>query len=76
MKHVIASITIGVCLLFPSAGVVFATDPHKFTGAQGEPGSGAAAFGGTPILHEGSTVHVNILPENASRSAADRSVDA
>jgi len=29
MKHVVASLTIGACLLLSSAGVVFAVDPHK-----------------------------------------------
>jgi len=29
MKHAVASLTIGACLLLSSAGVVFAVDPHK-----------------------------------------------
>jgi hypothetical protein len=48
MKHLI-SLTIGACLLLPSAGVVFATDPHKstlqlpgMTPQKGQPGSGGA----------------------------------
>ena len=28
MKHVVASLTIGACLLLPPAGVVFAENPH------------------------------------------------
>jgi hypothetical protein len=46
MKHLIVSLTIGACLLLPSAGVVFATDPHKGAGGlsvqTGRPGSGGA----------------------------------
>jgi hypothetical protein len=44
MKHLIVSLTIGACLLLPSAGVVFATDPHNGVGTlpaqQGRPGGG------------------------------------
>jgi hypothetical protein len=29
MKNIIASLTIGACLLLPSAGGVYAADPHK-----------------------------------------------
>ena len=32
MKHVVASLTIGACLLVSSAGVVFAVDAHKAPG--------------------------------------------
>ena len=46
MKHVVASLIIGACLLLPSAGVVFAMDPHKGAGGlsvqTGRPGSGGA----------------------------------
>src|SRR5262245_5514491 len=55
MKHVIASLTIGACLLLPSAGVVFAADIHggpvgphpggigQVPGAtNGQPGTGGA----------------------------------
>jgi hypothetical protein len=28
MKHLVASLTIGACLLLPSSGVVFAENPH------------------------------------------------
>jgi hypothetical protein len=38
MKHVLASLTIGACLLLPSAGVVFAT---------GQPGTSAGVNCGT-----------------------------
>jgi hypothetical protein len=33
MKHLTTSLIVGACLLVSSAGVVFATDPHKLTGA-------------------------------------------
>jgi hypothetical protein len=56
MKHMMASLTIGTCLLLPSAGVVFAMDPHSgpvgphpgahTTGQAGTGGSGVAACGG------------------------------
>lgn len=55
MKHVVASLTIGACLLLPSAGVVFAADPHGAAAGlgvtKGQPGtqpggaSGGAACG-------------------------------
>jgi hypothetical protein len=52
MKHLIASLTIGACLLL-SAGVVFATDAHKISGIKvttGQNGTGStlaiAACGG------------------------------
>jgi len=57
MKHLVASLIIGACLLLPSAGVVFAMDPHNGTGGltaqKGQPGTGGAgascgAAGATP----------------------------
>ena len=40
MKHLIASLTIGACLLLPSAGVVFAENPHGVNGVTtGRPGT-------------------------------------
>jgi hypothetical protein len=50
MKQIIASLSISACLLLPSAGVVFANDPHSqtvpgpmgttiTTNATGQPGS-------------------------------------
>jgi hypothetical protein len=39
MKHIMASLTIGACLLLPSAGVALAADPHPFTTGTGQPGS-------------------------------------
>jgi hypothetical protein len=53
MKRMVASLTVGACLLLSSSGVVFATDAHKVsgvkvtTGRNGTNGSGAAACGGT-----------------------------
>jgi hypothetical protein len=50
MKHLIVSLTIGACLLVSSAGVVFATDPHKLVpGSTGQPGTGGVGIscGGT-----------------------------
>ena len=47
MKHVVASLTIAGCLLFPSAGVVFATDPHGVNGVTtGRPGTQPSGSGG------------------------------
>ena len=40
MKHVVASLTIGACLLVSSAGVVFATDPHPPGGVGHTGGAG------------------------------------
>jgi hypothetical protein len=51
MKHVIASLTIGACLVLPSAGVAFAANPHPSnpstnTGTgKGQPGANNAAGG-------------------------------
>ena len=49
MKHVVASLTIGACLLLSSAGVVFAANPHggpaKGAGQLGTGGTGAASCG-------------------------------
>jgi hypothetical protein len=43
MKHVVASLTIGACLLLCSAGVVFAENPHGATAGlgvtKGQPGT-------------------------------------
>ena len=42
MKHLIVSLTIGACLLLPSAGVVFAADPHGMApplSPKGQPGT-------------------------------------
>ena len=51
MKHVVASLTIGACLLLSSAGVVFAANPHggpaKGAGQLGTGGTGAASCGAT-----------------------------
>jgi hypothetical protein len=38
MKHVVASLTIGACLLLSSAGVVFADNPHP-PGTSGQLGT-------------------------------------
>jgi len=43
MKHLIVSLTIGACLLLPSAGVVFAENPHGAAATlgvtKGQPGT-------------------------------------
>ncbi len=43
MKHLIVSLTIGACLLLPSAGVVFAENPHGAVAGlgvtKGQPGT-------------------------------------
>ena len=51
MKHVIASLTIGACLVLPSAGVVLAANPHLVTGTKttGQPGTPTITCG-NPIL--------------------------
>jgi hypothetical protein len=48
MKHLIASLTIGACLLLPSAGVVFADNPHP-PGGVGHTGG----VGGVPGVTNG-----------------------
>ena len=49
MKHVIASLIIGACLLLPSAGVVLAANPHpSTTSGTAQPGSNnGISCGGT-----------------------------
>jgi len=39
MKHVVASLTVGTCLLLSSAGVVFAANAHTTSGAPGRNGT-------------------------------------
>ena len=39
MKHTIASLTIGACMLLASAGVLMAANPHTVTMTNGQPGS-------------------------------------
>src|SRR3984893_12369174 len=39
MKHVLASLTVAVCLLLPSAGVALAANPHPAKGTTGRPGT-------------------------------------
>ena len=39
MKHTIASLTIGTCLLIASTGALLAANPHTFTGTKGQPGT-------------------------------------
>ena len=48
MKHVVASLTIGACLLLSSAGDVFAANPHPTgtSGQLGTTGQGASQTGG------------------------------
>ncbi len=46
MKHVLASLTIGTCLLLPSTGVVFAENPHMGS-SKGQPGTTANVNCGT-----------------------------
>jgi len=63
MKHVVASLTIGACLLVSSAGVVFAVDAHKAPGGapgrNGTNGSGVAACGGTQASPPGLVNNLN-----------------
>jgi len=45
MKHLTTSLIVGACLLVSSAGVVFATDPHKLVpGSTGQPGAGGVGI--------------------------------
>jgi hypothetical protein len=47
MKHVVASLTIAACLLLPSAGVVFADNPHGVNMVTtGRPGTQPSGVGG------------------------------
>ena len=39
MKHAIASLAIGACMLLPSAGMALAANPHTFTMTKGQPGT-------------------------------------
>jgi hypothetical protein len=39
MKHAIASLAVGACLLLPSAGLVLAANPHTVTMTKGQPGT-------------------------------------
>jgi hypothetical protein len=47
MKRVVASLTIGACLLLSSAGAVFAVDAHKATITTTPPTTGAPGRNGT-----------------------------
>jgi hypothetical protein len=63
MKHVVASLTIGACLLLSSAGVVLAVDAHKASGGMpgrnGTNGSGVASCGGTQASPPGLVNNLN-----------------
>ena len=55
MKHVVASLTIGACLLLSSAGVVFAANAHNATTASGTGATGTTnGTGGTGVASCGS----------------------
>lgn len=58
MKHVLASLAIGASLLLPTAGVVFAENPHMGS-SKGQPGSPAVACGTAPAT---------VTPGNAAAS--------
>jgi hypothetical protein len=71
MKQIIASLSISACLLLPSAGVVFATDPHNpvtGTGTTGQPGSinGISCNTGAVGAGPGGSVSANGSPFNTS----------
>ena len=65
MKHLIVSLTISACMLLPSAGVVFADNPHPggpVMGSGGQLGtfggvSGVASCGGTQTSPPGQTTN-------------------
>jgi hypothetical protein len=59
MKHLIVSLTIGACLLLPSAGMVFATDPHIAPSANG---SGQPGAGGVGISCGGTGTNATVTP--------------
>lgn len=61
MKPVIASLTIGACLLLPSVGVVLAANPHSPSNPAGQPT-------GQPSQSCGSTAAPN-TPGNAVEAA-------
>lgn len=67
MKHVVASLTIGACLLLSSPGVVFAANPHP-PGTSGQLGttgqglsqtSGVASCGGVQSSPPGQVGNTN-----------------
>jgi hypothetical protein len=57
MKHVVASLTIGACLLLPPAGVVFAENPHP-AGGVGHTGG----IGGLPGVTNGQPGSQPLVP--------------
>jgi hypothetical protein len=63
MKHLITSLTIGAFLLLPSAGAVFAQNPHggpaMGAGQLGTGGTGAASCGGTQLSPPGQVGNPN-----------------
>jgi hypothetical protein len=72
MKHAIASLTIGACLLLPSAGVVLAANPHSSNpstvsgSGKGQPGSnhGTSCNTGSVGPGPGGSVSANGSPFN------------
>ena len=48
MKHMVAALTVGACLLLPSAGIVLANDVHVIAGTKttGQPGANFSGISG------------------------------
>ena len=68
MKHLIVSLTIGACLLLPSAGVVFAVDPpHGSLGPH--PGGNAGMPNGQPGTQPAGTPQTGASCGNLTGSA-------
>ena len=68
MKHLIVSLTIGACLLLPSAGVVFAVDPpHGSLGPH--PGGNAGLPNGQPGTQPAGTPQTGASCGNLTGSA-------
>ena len=63
MKHMVASLTIGACLLLSSAGVVFAANAHKETTGSGTGAPGIQnGTGGTGVASCGAGGAVGAMP--------------
>src|SRR5215469_3706570 len=60
MKHVIASFTVGACLLLSSAAVVLAANPHpSTTSGKGQPGSNNGIACGSAVAPNAPSGAVN-----------------
>jgi len=77
MKHVLASLTIGACLLLPSAGVVLGADPptkpaqNPTTGQQGSNHGFSCTTSGAGINTPGAAIAAPGSPFNPSGQAGN-----